>query len=216
MILLIVSGIFTSAWQLSIVSNRSKPAQERFLSNVFSVYEAGALIGASVLMDASRLIMRFLAAPDYYEAWHYAPVLILGTAVACLGSFFSSVYMAEKHSTATLVTTVAGAVTNIVGNALLIPAWGAIGAAVATFFSYLVIFIARAVHSQKLLRIQWGVLRFSVSMAILLIQCYLVEKEQVILSIICCIGVGLLHFRPLLKAMKSGVFTVLLSKKHRM
>lgn len=216
MILLVASGIFTSAWQLSIVSSRSKPAQERFFSNVFSVYEAGALIGASVLMAASRLIMRFLAAPDYYKAWHYAPVLILGTAVACLGSFFSSVYMAEKHSTATLVTTVAGAVTNIVGNALLIPVWGAIGAAVATFFSYLVIFIARAIHSQKLLRIQWGVLRFFISMAILLIQCYLVEKEQVIPSLVCCICVGLLHFRPLLKAMNSGVFTVLLSKKRRM
>src|SRR5699024_9807656 len=89
-ILLILSGIFTSAWQLSIVSERSKAEQERFFSNVFSVYEAGALVGASLLMAASRLVMRFLAAPDYFSAWHYAPVLILGTAMACLGSFFAS------------------------------------------------------------------------------------------------------------------------------
>lgn len=87
-ILFIISGIFTSAWQLSIVSYRTKPEQERFFSNVFSVYAAGSFIGASILMAASKLIMRFLAAPDYFEAWHYAPVLILAAVVACLGSFF--------------------------------------------------------------------------------------------------------------------------------
>ena len=58
------------------------------LSNVLSVYAAGSLIGASILMAASKLIMRFLTAPDYFEAWLYAPVLILAAVVACLGSFF--------------------------------------------------------------------------------------------------------------------------------
>ena len=72
-ILLILSGIFTSAWQLSIVSERSKAEQERFFSNVFSVYEAGALVGASLLMAASRLVMRFLAAPDYFSALRLCP-----------------------------------------------------------------------------------------------------------------------------------------------
>lgn len=163
-ILLILSGIFTSAWQLSIVSERSKAEQERFFSNVFSVYEAGALVGASLLMAASRLVMRFLAAPDYFSAWHYAPVLILGTAMACLGSFFASVYVAEKRSSATLVTTLAGAGVNLAGNALLIPLYGAMGAAVATLLSYLVILIARAVHSRSLLRVAWKVPRFVLAM----------------------------------------------------
>ncbi len=118
-VLLIVSGIFISAWQLSITAERPRAEKERFFSNVFSVYEAGTFVGAAVLIAGSPLIMRFLAAPSYYEAWHYAPVLVLGTALACLGSFFPSIYMAEKRSAATAVTTLAGAVANIIGNALL-------------------------------------------------------------------------------------------------
>ena len=94
-ILLIASGIFTSAWHLSIAAGRSRAEKERFFSNVFSVYEACAW--TAVLMAACRLIVRFLAAPGYFSAWRYAPVLILATAVACLGSFFSSVYVAEKR-----------------------------------------------------------------------------------------------------------------------
>lgn len=85
-------------------------------------------------MAASRLIMRFLAAPDYFSAWHYAPVLTLGTALGCLGAFFATVYMVEKCSAATLTTTAAGAVANLAGNALPIPVWGAMGAAVALLY----------------------------------------------------------------------------------
>ena len=103
-------------------------------SNVYSVYEALAMVGAAVLMAASRLIMRFLAAPDYFSAWHYAPVLTLGTALGCLGAFFATVYMVEKRSAATLATTAAGAAVNLAGKALLIPVWGAMGAAVALLY----------------------------------------------------------------------------------
>ena len=97
-ILLIASGIFTSAWNLSIAAGRSRAEKERFFSNVFSVYEACVWTAAAALMASCRLIVRFLAAPGYFSAWRYAPVLILATAVACLGSFFSSVYVAEKRS----------------------------------------------------------------------------------------------------------------------
>ena len=148
-ILLILSGIFTSAWQLSIVSERSKAEQERFFSNVFSVYEAGALVGASLL----------------------------------------------------------GAGVNLAGNALLIPHYGAMGAAVATLLSYLVILIARAVHSRSLLRVAWKVPRFVLAMGILLLQCVLVEWENTALALACCLGILALYFRPLWRAWKTGIFT---------
>lgn len=167
-IMLIISNIFTSAWQLSAMEGRPRAEKERFFSNVYSVYEAGALTGAAVLMAASRLIMRFLAAPDYFSAWHYAPVLTLG-------------------------------------NALLIPVWGAMGAAASTLASYAVILAARALHSRRLLKVRISLPRFLAAMAILALECFLVERMHTAGSILCCAAVALLYAGPLLKAMRSGV-----------
>lgn len=207
--MLILSNIFTSAWQLSAMEGRARAERERFFSNVYSVYEALAMVGAAVLMAASRLIMRFLAAPDYFSAWHYAPVLTPGTALGCLGAFFATVYMVEKRSAATLTTTAAGAVVNLAGNALLIPVWGAMGAAVATLASYIVIFAARAIHSRTLLKVSFSVPRFLAAMAVLVFECFLVEGERTAESVLCCAAVALLYVRPLIKAARSGFREVL-------
>ncbi len=88
MALLTVSGIFTDAWQLSIASDRPREEKGRFFSNVLSVFEAGVLSAAAVLIAAAPLIIRLLAVPDYFTAWHYVPLLVLGAAAASLGSFF--------------------------------------------------------------------------------------------------------------------------------
>ena len=203
-IMLILSNIFTSAWQLSAMEGRPRAERERFFSNVYSVYEAGALVGAAVLVAASRLIMRFLAAPDYFSAWHYAPVLTLGTALGCLGAFFASVYMVEKHSAATFVTTAAGAAANLAGNALLIPVWGAMGAAVSTLISYVIIFASRAAHSRTLLKVRIDLPRFLAAMAGLFLECFLVENGRNLEAIACCAIIALLYSKPVFKALKSG------------
>ena len=193
--MLILSNIFTSAWQLSAMEGRARAERERFFSNVYSVYEALAMVGAAVLMAASRLIMRFLAAPDYFSAWHYAPVLTLGTALGCLGAFFATVYMVEKRSAATLTTTAAGA-------------------AIATLASYVVIFAARAIHSRTLLKVSFSVPRFLAAMAVLVFECFPVEGERTAESVLCCAAVALLYVRPLIKAARSG-FREILPRRHR-
>lgn len=193
--MLILSNIFTSAWQLSAMEGRARAERERFFSNVYSVYEVLAMVGAAVLMAASRLIMRFLAAPDYFSAWHYAPVLTLGTALGCLGAFFATVYMVEKRSAATLTTTAAGA-------------------AIATLASYVVIFAARAIHSRTLLKVSFSVPRFLAAMAVLLFECFPVDGERTAESVLCCAAVALLYVRPLIKATRSG-FREILPRRHR-
>ena len=207
-ILMNVAGIFTSAWQLSALAEQPKAEKERFFSNVYAVYSAIAFVTASGVILTARLSTRLLAAPEYYEAWRYVPVLTLATTFACLGSFLSSIYMVEQRSTATLVTTMLGAACNLAGNFFLIPLWGSMGAAVSTLFSYILIFTVRALHTRSMLRIHWALHRLLPCVLLLCIQCVLMEREVPYLpmwSCLCFAAVALINRRPLWIALRKAL-----------
>lgn len=207
-VLLIVANIFSSAWQLSALAEQPRTEKERFFSNVFAVYQAIAFVVGSGLILTAQLSTRLLAAPDYYEAWHYVPVLVLATAFACLSAFLSSIYMVEKRSMATLVTTMLGAGLNVVGNLLLIPLWGAMGAALSTLGSYLILFAVRVFHTRSLLRIRLRPYRLFLQLFLLGSQCVLMERDAFlwpVWSLLCFGVILLLNGKLLLRAMSKAV-----------
>ena len=206
-VLLTAATTFSSAWQLSAPSERPRREKERFFSNVYSVYSAMAWVVASGVILTAKLSTRLLAAPEYYEAWRYVPVLTLATTFACLGSFLASIYMVEQRSASTLATTVLGAVCNLAGNFFLIRLWGSMGAAVSTLLSYILIFAVRAVHTRSLLRIRWGLARLLPSAFILCVQCVLMEWEVPawqVCSGLCFLAVALINHRPLWDALRKA------------
>ena len=207
-VLMTVSSIFTSAWQLSALAEQPRAEKERFFSNVFSVYSAIAFAAASAVILTARLSTRILAASDYYGAWQYVPVLTLATTFACLGSFLSSIYMVEQRSTATLVTTLLGAAANVVGNYFLIQLWGPMGAALSTLGSYVLIFAVRAVHTRSMLRIHWDVRRFLPSVLLLGAQCLLMERNLPLYSLgacLCFLGILAVNGKPLWSAAQKAL-----------
>ena len=201
-VLFTVANTFASAWQLSALAERPQKEKEHFFSNVYAVYSAIAFVVASGVILTAQISTRLLAAPAYYEAWRYVPVLTLATTFGCLGSFLSSIYMVEQRSGATLFTSMLGAVVNVVGNFFFIQLWGAMGAAVSTLVSYFLIFAARAVHTRTMLRIRWDIPKTTLSSLLLVIQCIFMERSLLLWSCFCFLTVGALNFRPLLQAVK--------------
>ena len=207
-VLLIVANTFSSAWQLSALADQSREEKERFFSNVYAVYTAVAFVAASGVILTAQLSTRLLAAPEYYEAWRYVPVLTLATTFACLGSFLSSIYMVEQRSTATLVTTLLGAAANVVGNYFLIQLLGPMGAALSTLGSYVLIFAVRAVHTRSMLRIHWDVRRFLPSILLLGAQCLLMERNLPLYSLggcVCFLGILAVNGKPLWSAAQKAL-----------
>ena len=207
-ILLTVANTFTSAWQISALAEQPKREKERFFSNVYAVYSAIAFVTASGVIFTAQLSTRLLAAPEYYGAWRYVPVLTLATTFACLGSFLSSVYMVEQRSTATLVTTMLGAACNLAGNFFLIQLWGSMGAAVSTLFSYALIFSVRVIHTRTMLRIRWSIPKAFFSVLFLGVQCIVMEADVGLWPVwsgICLLLVCAVHFNVLLSAARKSI-----------
>ena len=147
--LVIVSSVFTQAWQLSAYTEYETREGERFFSMVFKSYYTFVFLAASGIMLLAKPLTVPLMGPGFSEAWQYIPLLVLAVSFSCLVTFLGSIYNAAKKNLMISVTTVIGGVLNLVLNWFLIPTYGAQGAAFATFISYLVVFIIRAIDTDR-------------------------------------------------------------------
>lgn len=159
-IMILLCGIFMDAWQLSVLSEKSRLERQSFFTKVFSMYQSVMFLSAGGLIVFAKVITKILVADAFYESWAYIPTLIIATVFSCLVTFLGSIYVVEKRSKSTLWTTLVGAVGNIIGNILLIPVWGVHGAALSTALSYGLVFFIRAVHSHSLIPMKWDMPRF--------------------------------------------------------
>lgn len=123
----LVASIFIDAWQLSMVNNNTKDEQIEFFSTVGNTYSAIVFIIASGGIMCAKLAMTVLAVKNYYIGWTFIPILAIGAGFNCLSSFQKSVYLLEKKTVPSFLSTAFSAVINIVLNALLIPRYGGTG-----------------------------------------------------------------------------------------
>ena len=151
-IMTLISGIFMEAWQFSAISEAGGDRLEhtKFFSRVWCAFQAMLFVAAAFITGFAQLGVKILAAPGYYQAWLYVPVLGIAMVFASFDSYLGTVYMVEKRSGRTFVTAMIGAVLNIILNLILIPSpLGAQGAAIATAASYLIVFLIRAIDARR-------------------------------------------------------------------
>ena len=156
-ILTILSSIFMDAWQLSAVAEAGsgQKAHVRFYSRVWSAFQAAMFACGAGVIALSQPAIRVLAAADYASAWVCIPVLSMAMVFAAFSSFMGSVYVVTQKSSLSFWTAMAGAALNIGLNLLLIPSpLGIQGAAIATFASYLLVFLIRARNARRLIPFQ--------------------------------------------------------------
>lgn len=199
--IILVSGIFSDAWQMSAITESERPGQESFFSNVFNAYQSMIFIAASGLILFCKLITKIFASPAFYESWQYMPFLIMATTFSCFVTFLGSIYMVEKKSMLTLMTTAAGAVINIVLNFMLIPLWGVNGATFASFISYFVVFCLRALNTRRFIKLHWNVPKVAFNLLILLTQTLVIlnlETGWVWIEALLCLLMIAVNFKMLL------------------
>jgi len=206
--LIMVCGIFMDAWQMSVLSEKSRLERQKFFTNVFAMYQSIIFVGASALISGAKLVTRIIAADSFYESWQYIPTLVIATAMSCFVTFLGTIYVVEKKSKSSLVTTVIGTVVNIGANFILIPRMGAHGAALATALSYGLVVLLRAFHTRQFIPIGWNLPRFSLNMTIVVAQCFIMIFEVPYWEYICSalfVVVLAVNFRLLLGSLKQVI-----------
>ncbi len=167
-LVILVSGIFMDAWQISAVTEEE--GRNRFYTKITSLYTAFLFVLASGVIVFTRFVPHILFAADYYEAWKYIPLLTVTVVFTCLVNFLGSIYMVEKKSVRSLLTALLSAVINVALNLLWIPKYGVNGAAAATLACYVVVFIVRMIDTRQYIRIDWQYSRLVICTGLVLAQ----------------------------------------------
>lgn len=204
--LVILSTVFMEAWQMSAITENKEGKRENFFKKVFSSYQAIVFIGGSFLILFTKLITSILVSDEFYDAWNYTPFLIIAMACSCLATFMGSVYVVEKKSVMSLVTTMTGAILNIIMNFILVPIFGANGAAFATFASYLCVFIIRGVNTKRFINFNMHSVKVGFNIAILIIQSFILIFEinnWLIYEILLTLFITVINFKYVLQSIKT-------------
>ena len=151
-LLTLIATMFMQAWQFSAVSedNGDKKEHAEFFSTVWRSFQAVMFICASLVIALSIPAMKILTTKPFFDSWRYVPLLAIAMVFTAFVSFTGTVYVVNKKSVLSLLTTIIGAVINIALNLILIPSpLGVYGAAIATVASYLIVFVIRCFNVRK-------------------------------------------------------------------
>jgi O-antigen/teichoic acid export membrane protein len=156
MVMLVAVGAFSTAWPPFFMSYINKPKEAR---DVFSHVLRYYLIGFGVLLvlffAVAKPIVVVMTAPPFHEAF-----IVIGLVAAsymlkgCYLIVLPGIYFAEKLYKQSLIEW-AAAFVNIGLNILLIPLLGILGAALATFISYLTLPVLAWAAARKHLQINY-------------------------------------------------------------
>lgn len=145
----LLSGIFSQAWNMSAITEKNSRTIAKFYTNVFNIFQSVVYFFAGGMLLLMKPAISIICDTPFHIAYIYTPFLVLAVVFTCFSTFMGSVYLAAKKSVRSMATTAIGAVLNLILNAILIPFFGLYGASIATFASFLVIFVIRAIDSRK-------------------------------------------------------------------
>lgn len=164
-----LSTVFNQAWSYSAIHENKSKDSEEFNNSMFDKLVRFQLIITVLLMCLIKPFLRIYVQPAYYEAWKYTPYLLVGYFFLTMGTFLSTIYTVQKDSKGFLISGTVGAILNILLNWLLIPIWGIHGAAFATCFSYISVFLYRAKDTRRYMVIHVFKLEYVVGYILMII-----------------------------------------------
>lgn len=168
-VLNIFQSIFSQAWTLSAVKEYEGNSGE-FYSEIYKAYNCAMVLVCSALVCLDKLIAKVLFASEFYNAWKYAPFLMLSVVFGSLSGLLGGIFSAAKKSDVFAKTTMMGASINTCLNIVLVYKFGPVGAAISTLISYFVVWIARLIEAKKITSVNVPVGIHMISYLIVLIQ----------------------------------------------
>ncbi|EPW6542460.1 polysaccharide biosynthesis C-terminal domain-containing protein [Vibrio vulnificus] len=145
-IVVLFHTILFQAWQISAVKEKGNV---KFYAIMIQRYYLFMVFMVSLLISLNKYVLGITLPNSYSNAWYIGNVLIVSSLFFSIASFIGVFYVVYNDTKSALRTSCFAAVLNLTLNFILIPPFGAYGAAIATLISTLSILIFRVVSISK-------------------------------------------------------------------
>lgn len=151
-----VQGAFTTFWTpVAFEKYSTAPEDTDFFVKINEIVSIVMLLGAIFIIAFKDIIIYFLG-PTYREAVFILPFLVFMPVMSCISETTVIGINFKKKTHQHIIIAVISAVTNLVGNLILVPLLGAKGAAISTGFAYVVFFLSRTIISKKYYNVNYS------------------------------------------------------------
>ena len=153
-LLTVMQNIFAQAWSISAIKEFDREDTDGFIGNLYDLMNFGMCLVCSVIMIFNIIIAKMLYSNEFFAAWQFVPPLLISIVFNAMALFIGSLFTAVKDTKKLSVSTIIGAVVNIILNIILINIIGVYGAAIATMISYMVVLIIRDIGIKKYIKLK--------------------------------------------------------------
>lgn len=153
-ILSMLFAIFLQAWSISVLEEFGKKDYPIFYNKILRLGVTLLIFLLCIVTFLSKFMVSFFASQAFFEAWRYIPVLTLGIVFSCISSISGSHFWATKESKYLFYSSIFGALVAVLGNFLLIPLWGIMGASISYVLSFVTVTLIRIGYGWRYVRIQ--------------------------------------------------------------
>lgn len=176
-ILNMLQSIFSQAFMLSAVKEFDADDKKGFFRKTFTLYNFTLVLLCSLIICFDKILAHFLYANEFFTAWKYAPFLTISIIFGSLSGYAGSIFATIKRSDYFVRCSGTGAIANILMNFIFIPRIGALGAAIATTFSYWIVYLVSVYYLHKTMNVKLASIKDNIAYIILFFQSILLLVE---------------------------------------
>lgn len=132
-----VFGFFQQAWMVTVLDEYKKQDFADYYRKMFRMIFFVQMFVCLLITFCAKPFVHIMTTDEYYEAWKFIPLVTLGTLFSNVTAFSGALFTAHRNSKFIFTTSIAGGVTSLIANFLLIPFFGLYGACISIILAHL-------------------------------------------------------------------------------
>lgn len=153
-IIISIYNVFNLSWTESASININSDDKDIFFTKIFNqVIKITGTISILIMMILP-FMFNIIIGDNYYEAYKYIPLLLLGSFFNIIVMYLGGIYVALKKTGEVAKTSLFSGVLNILINIVLIKSIGIWAAALSTFLAFFIMSIYRFIDVRKYIKLK--------------------------------------------------------------